>query len=130
MAIKDQLLYSTIVNTSGSKLLLNFIGFTGVTLEPNETHTQFGTLFDWVRDGSFGLWTTPRRKMLEDVIADGKIAVLQTPSVVLGDLATYAIDAWGNNVPSKSFMAQANTDKLELVQVQTGAPTTVVVVGP
>lgn len=126
----SQLLYSTIVNTSGSPLTINFVGVTGITLQPNETHTQFGDLFEWVREGKFGFWTTPRRQLLEELILHGKIAVLQTPSVVLGDLSTYATDSWGNDVPSKAFLVQANADKMEMVEIQTGTQGTPIVVGP
>lgn len=110
MTLASQLLYSTIVNVSGGPLFLNFVGVTGITLADDEEVTQFGSPFDWVRDGVIGSHIQPRRQQLEDLITTGDIAVLQTPTVVLRDLTT----------PAQSFMVQADGGSLEIVEIQTG----------
>lgn len=118
--LASQLLYSTIVNRSGGPLHVNFVGVSGRTLADNESVSQFGTLFDWVRDGSFGFWVGARRQQLEALITAGSIAVLQTPSVVLRDV----------EVPEVSYMLETDDAVLAIVPVQTGEKGTAIIVGP
>lgn len=122
MSLATQLLYTTIANVSGSALSVNFIGITGRRLAAGEEVSQFGTLFDWVRNGAFGFgsWVTPRQKQLEALIDAGSIAVLQTPTVVLRD----------KTVAAKSRLLQGNSAAVETAEVQAGVFGTVLVVGP
>jgi len=120
LALVDQLLYTTVKNVSANPVHLNFVGICGQTLAASAELTRFGTLFDWVRNGAFPNFTGHREQRLIALITAGTLAVLQTPTIVLRDLAVAAV----------SRVVESHTGNLQITQVQTGAVGAVVVIGP
>lgn len=112
-------LVTTVRNVSSEPIILYALGLTGVRLQPGETAIRYGTLFEWARQTSIMRFMTPKLRQIEDLIAQGKIAVLQTPSVVLKDLSS----------SNKSWRWDADSDKMVMVQMTAGTCDRVIV-GP
>lgn len=100
-------LYTTIRNTSGAKLFCGFLGISGRNLNADQELSVFGSLVDMLRDGAFGFgsYISGRKAELEARLADGDVAIISTPSVVIFDSSS-----------SKAYVVTATSDALALTQ--------------